>query len=406
MTCFVMCLHHVLLQFILLCLVTCASIVFGQQCADQCSCSKTTKGFTIANCIFQDIQQMQNSVLPRDTVNLSVRFTDHVNINEESFKNVDYTDLEALKLEHCNIGTVSENSFSHFANLITLELDSNKVDSIDTDGFYGLINLDTLNLASNFISSLGDKAFNGLSLSTLELSDNNIPTLTAQMLSGLQVTDIIFKSNKLSRIISATLEPIRGTVTRITIMNNGVTMDLDEDTFKNINLELLRVSHHSIKEHNFLKHVKTETLDISNNKFFSTDFNIYPNLISVQNADLSNIGIEYLSEDKFTSLTGLTKLNLSHNNIFILDGDAFKVMPLLSKLILNYNPIIRIRRDFGDYLTNLRELSLRGCQLADLTDPTPFVSMTSLQVLDMRDNLIQVSIVNPNKIEIEKSYSV
>ena len=113
-----------------------------------------------------------------------------------------------------------------------------------------------------------------------------------------------------------------------------------------------------------------------------------------------------MSEDKFTSLTGLTKLNLSHNNIFILDGGAFKVMLLLNKLNLNYNPIIRLRRGFGDYLTNLRELSLRGCQLADLTDPTPFVSMTSLQVLDMRDNLIQVSIFSPNRIEIEKSYSV
>ena len=288
MTCFVVFLHNLPLQFILLCLVTCESTVFGQECPDQCSCSKTKKGFTIANCIFQDIQQIQYSMLPRDTVNLSVRFTDHVDINEESFKNVDYTNLEALKLEHCNIGTVSENSFSHFPKLITLKLDSNNVDSIDTDGL--LITLDTLSLTSNFISTLGDKAFNGLSLSTLELSGNSISTLTAQMLSGLKVTDIIFKFNKLSRLTSATLEPLRDAVTRITIMNNGVTMDLTKTTFKNINLELLRISHHSIKQHNFLEHVKTESLDISNNKFFSTDFNTYPDLISVQNADLSNIG--------------------------------------------------------------------------------------------------------------------
>ena len=390
MACFVLYQNNVLLQFILLYLATCATIESGQPCPDQCSCNETDKGFTMAKCTFQDIQQLQDSTLPRDTTNLSISFTDHVDINEESFKDLYYINLEVLRLENCNIESLSENSFSSFVNLIKLELHANIIDSIDTAGFYGLISLNTLNLTFNEISTLSNQAFNGLSLSTLELSNNNIPTLTAQIFSGFQVTDIIFKANKLPKLTSATLEPIKDTVTRIIILDNGVTLDLDEDTFKNINLQLLRISEHSIKQHYFLKHVNTEILDISNNKLFSTDFNMYPNLISVQNADLSNIGIEFLSNEKFTSLGGLVELNLSHNNIFILGGDAFEAMPALSKLNLSFNPIIRISRDFGDYLPELRELLLRGCQLAELNDPAPFAPMTKLQVLDLRDNLIQV----------------
>ena len=143
-------------------------------------------------------------------------------------------------------------------------------------------------------------------------------------------------------------------------------------------------------QHNFLKQVNTDTLDISKNKFYSTDFYTYPSLVSVQKADLSAIGIEFLSDDKFSSFSGLTELNLSHNEIFILDGDAFKVMPALRVLSVSYNPIIRISRRFGDYLTNLKELHMKGCKLAELTEPSPFSSLNNLQILDLRDNLIQV----------------
>ena len=324
-------------------------------------------------------------------VSLTINFDEDVEINDQSFSNLDSAKLESLKLEGCHIESLSDNSFSHLVNLITLELHDNSIDAIETNGFYGLNKLTLLNLTSNTIYDINKDAFNGLSLDTLEFNGNSMPTLTAQMLTGFQVTNIIFKANKLSALSSSTLDPIRNTVARITISDNGVILALEESTFKNLKLQLLRITRNSVTQHNFLKQVNTHTLDISRNKFYSTDFYNYPALDSVRKADLSAIGIEFLSDNKFSSFSGLRELNLSHNKIVILDGEAFKMMPALRVLSVSYNPIIRISRRFGDYLTNLKELYMKGCILAELIEPSPFISMTNLEILDLRDNLIQVT---------------
>ena len=358
----------------------------GQPCPQQCACN----GLTEVSCAFRNIKDLRDSRLPPDIVSLTINFEEHVEINDQSFINLDSAKLESLKLEGCLIESLSDNSFSHLANLITLELHENNIDAIERNGFYGLNKLTSLNLTSNTINDINKDAFDGLSLDTLEFNGNSMPTLTAQMLTGLQVTDIIFKANKLSALSSSTLDPIRNTVARITISDNGVILTLAESTFENLNIQLLRITDNSVTQHNFLKQVNTTTLDISKNKFYSTDFYTYPTLVSVQKADLSAIGIEFLSDNKFSSFSGLLELNLSHNEIFILDGDAFKVMPALTVLSVSYNPIIRISKRFGEYLTNLKELHMRGCKLTELMEPSLFSSMNNLQILDLRDNLIQV----------------
>ena len=374
------------LRFAVLYFITCTMSSLGQPCPQQCACN----GLTEISCAFRNMKELRDSRLPPDMVSLTINFEEHVEINDQSFINLDSANLEALELEGCNIESLSHNSFSHLVNLITLELHDNSIDAIETNGFYGLNKLTVLNLTSNTINDINKDAFNGLSLVTLEFNGNSMPTLTAQMLTGLQVTNIIFKANKLSTLSPSTLEPIRNTVTRITISDNGVILKLEESTFENLNLQLLRITQNSVMQHNFLKQVNTDTLDISKNKFYSTDFYTYPSLVSVQKADLSAIGIEFLSDDKFSSFSGLTELNLSHNEIFILDGEAFKVMPALRVLSVSYNPVIRISRRFGDYLTNLKELHMKGCKLAGLIEPSPFSSLNNLQILDLRDNLIQV----------------
>ena len=374
------------LRFVVLYFITCAMPSVAQLCPQQCSCN----GLTEVSCAFRNIEELRDSRLPPGMVSLTINFEEHVEINDQSFINLDSAKLEALKLEGCNIESLSDNSFSHFVNLITLELHDNNIDAIEMNGFYGLNKLTSLNLTSNTINNINKDAFNGLSLDTLEFNGNSMPTLTAKMLTGLEVTDIIFKANKLSALSSLTLDPIRKTVSRITISDNGFILTLAESTFGNLRLKLLRITDNSVTQHNFLEQVNTSTLDISRNKFYSTDFYTYPTLVSVQKADLSAIGIEILSDNKFSSFSGLKELNLSHNEIVILDGDAFKVMPSLIVLSVSYNPIIRISRRFGDYLTNLKELYMKGCKLAELMEPSPFSSMNNLQILDLRDNLIQV----------------
>ena len=390
-----------LFPFIVVCFITCATPAVGQSCPQQCSCTRTDIGLISATCTYGTIQELLSSNVPEEMVSLSIKFEDQVTIDDQTFITLDGANLESLKLEGCNIESLSDNSFSHLVNLITLELHSNTIDAIQKDGFYGLKKLTTLKLSSNSISDINREAFNGLSLDTLDFNDNTMPTLSAEMLTGLQVTNIIFKTNKLSSLTSTTLEPIRNTVTSITISDNRAALTLDERTFHDLNLQLLRITN-SIKQHNFLKQVKTERLDISNNEFYSTDFYTYPTLASVHTADLSAIGIEFLSEDKFFSFTGLEELNLSHNEIFILDGDAFETMPTLEVLSVSYNPVIRVSRRFGDYLTNLKELHMRGCRLAELVDPSPFLSMINLQILDLRDNLIQVRNINKSLLHLIK----
>ena len=202
--------------------------------------------------------------------------------------------------------------------------------------------------------------------------------------------NLILKATRLKELTSETLEPIRNYVRQVSIVNNGAELLIEDDAFQNTHLDLLEVSQQSISQHGFLKSVSTRTLNLSGNRLLSTSFDVYPRLISVTVAILSDIGMEYLSEDQFVSLTGLSLLDLSHNKVFILDGDAFQKTPRLRTLILDYNPIIRISHGFGDNLRNLVTLSLRGGKLSEWIDPRPLSPMTSLRHLDIRDNLIQV----------------
>ncbi len=378
------------MKLILCCLLVRLTSALADQCAEHCDCETTPERFRALKCSYQSVDEFRDSELPPRVLRLSVSFTQHVNLNEQSFADKDYFTLETLVLENCNIGSISERSFSPFRNLLNLQLFSNRIESIDSGAFVGLENLSALNLTSNTVTSVGDESFSGLSLDVLHLRDNSVPTLTAQSFSGLQARRLNLSANKLTRITSKVLEPLKSELREISILDNGLTLDIDEDTFKNTNLQVLQISQHSSTQCNFLRYVRTVTLDLSSNQLHSTDFNTFPSLVSVQRANLSNIGIEYLSEHKFESLSGLRELDLSHNNIFILDGEAFSELRRLRTLLLDHNPIIRISRHFGASLGGLEDLSLRGCQLAELADPEPFLPMSSLQKLDLGRNLIQV----------------
>ncbi len=374
--------------FLTTCLLQAASPQqVDENCPRYCSCFRTTNGVSV-NCNYQRLSDLHSLVFPPDTFYLEFSFNALAEINSNTVPNL--PGLRFLKIEECQVGSVGADSFSHLPKLQNLTLNGNQIQDIHKDAFRGLTNLRHLLLERNIIRNLEDGVFDSLQLESLYLTNNNVHQLSAGTFSGLVVSDLSLGGNSLSSLTSEMLQPVKTVLTEFTLDNNKLPLEIDIDTFSNTNLRELNLRNSSLTNHEFLKNVAAESLNIGQNQFQNLDLSPYAGLASVRFLNLADVGIEFLDDETLSPFSGVTQLDLSNNRISVLGGSVFRHVPNLLELDLMGNPIMQLSASFGEHLTKLRKLGMRGCSLSDFTNPSPFLPMISLQELDLGNNRIQV----------------
>ena len=358
-----------------------------KDCPRYCTCYRVTNGVSV-NCNYQRLSNMKDMVFPADTFYLDFSFNSLSEISRDAIPNL--PSLTILKIEECQVSSIDADSFAHLPNLQNITLNGNQIQDMHKDAFRGLRSLRHLFLEKNNIRHLEDGVFDSLALEQLYLTENNIQQITTGTFNGLMVSDLRMGGNKISSLTSEMLQPIKERLTVFIIDKNEVPLEIDINTFTDMYLQVLKLSHSQITNHGFLKNVATQTLHISGNPFRTFDFSPYTNLANVQQLNIADVGIEFLEEETLSPFQGLINLDLSENKIMVLSSKVWQKVPNLEKLDLTGNPIMQFSNSFGRYLTRLNTLQLTGCKLSELTNPTPFTPMVNLQKLDVRGNNIQV----------------
>lgn len=185
-----------------------------------------------------------------------------------------------------------------------LDFSHNRIQTIHKLAFEGANNLETLNLSHNAIEALEENLFQNLAmLKLLNVSHNNISRIDSTSLSvNLVVLDL--SNNNLSNI-----ERVFEKTTKLTYLN------LAFNPFGNVNIEtfaympdlehlnLRRTNISSIELGTFSHHEKLVSLDLSDNRLQTFDFNLF---------------IPILPELKSLSLAGnqLSELSGFENKLF------------------------------------------------------------------------------------------
>lgn len=134
--------------------------------------------------------------------------------------------------------------------------------------------------------------------------------------------------------------------------------------------------------------------------YFSIEDEIFKNMSTLQNLQLSYNNIGLLTKKTFIGLSNLTRLNLKNTSLYQIDNGAFLPLKKLQhlNLINNVFPLfMRLTADLFEGLTNLKVLLLGGCSIRNLTvTPSLFTHVPNLLHLGLERN--QLHVIPPGQI--------
>lgn len=316
-------------------------------------------------------------------------------IEDYTFRNM--SGLHDLDLSSADLQTLGERAFDGLSNLVELrlpnnglarlapfppsvtklDLTGNKVQYLSSGSFASLSKLTWLNLRGNGLQRAENDAFRGLfALKWLDVSYNSMPSLSPDLLSPLvSLTFFNASNNKIKLPISK--------VSLFASQQNLATLDLSNNNMDSISWRML-TGLNSVKYFN-LSH---NNLGVCFGNCTCSE-EVFSNLGTVEEIDLSSNGITVLPRKLFHNLTVLRVLRLSKNGFLSWDNlDLFSGDRSLVSLFLDSNQISLLNSTSFANLPSLRSVNLRDNPLACSCDMVWFrkwINATQIELSDLSE---------------------
>ncbi|KAL3853139.1 hypothetical protein ACJMK2_016709 [Sinanodonta woodiana] len=404
--------------------------------------------------------------LPLDAQEIDFSVNNLMVTEIDAFKSFPY--LTYLSLANNNIDHIPSKGFSNLQYLKELDFTGNLLENISEETFYGLRELEVLKgletnqilvnafgvfdklrmlsitIASEIVpensfetllvhtlkikimkaKSLPDSIFNfdKNTLTKLTIESKSLLTLPANLLSGLRLlkvfilqtqnlhtlpnnlfhdvdvcTVVMCKPVNLREIETHGVKSLprdlfqgQESIERITI--RGIE-DLPAGIFNNLvtldDLDLSESRLPFISQNLFSSMSSLKTLTLRSCNLMSVTDNIFQGLTSLMNLDVSNNSIQNLANCSFAPFRySLERLNLSTNNLTDLDRHAFKDMNYLTFLDIADNRLKNLSPDVFYDLIRIRSLSLRNNFMTSLP-VLIFRSQRNLREVDLSGNFLE-----------------
>ncbi|XP_044745325.1 toll-like receptor 6 [Coccinella septempunctata] len=287
----------------------------------------------------------------------------------EAALNIDFENIENLKLQNCNITAgfvevVSNFTTHHIEKLILSSV--NFEEDLDLGNFSGT-NLHTLELTEVDIN-YGIRLFQDQSnLNILNLRSNHIKLLKENTFENLvKLVSLDLSDNDLVYLHSDTFKGLSD-LTHLFLMQNHIEF-LEKPIFRDL--------------------IKLSTLDLSHNNICLLHRDILKPLKSLREINLdNNEGLE-LDDYLFSNFPELRKVTMRSCNLKKLPGNIFSGSPKISRIDLQKNSISSLPNYLFDGLTNLETLILTDNELLSIHS-SAFNSLSGLKKLDLSNNKLQ-----------------
>ncbi|XP_068240515.1 uncharacterized protein [Palaemon carinicauda] len=336
-------------------------------------------------------------------------------LTSKSFENFGgHRKLEALKLNHNNVGKLSKGMFKDLPSLRELYMSHNSIKSsyegqvwnlpklrvldmahndleiVDVLLLEGVPQLSNLDLSFNMIANIGENAFTELSyLENLNMSFNSITKIPKNAFSELgELFELELSFNELMSLENGMFRGLTS-LQYLHITHNQI-ITIEEDVFLDTpNLKFLELSS------NFVQNIPKEALTkltsliilkLGQNVINKITDGYLSGLRIVEHLDLSQNHIQTLSETAFRDMSVLRDLDLSTNFIQSLHPDMFSNTKLLEKLNISHNYISDLGEKTFTHSKRLRILDITNNSLTELGEEVR--GLLALQGLFMSHNYI------------------
>ncbi len=282
-----------------------------------------------------------------------------------------------LDASHNSINNLTYNDLRYFTQLRWLNMSVNKLTHLDPDTFEGPgSSLTFLDLSINSFSGIPDASFIRLDrLESLLLSACTVPGDLGQgfrnltRLKYLSLAAFKFKnfstsffSNFVPDMTSVPLEKLILDFSTIETIHNFTFSRFSRMTTLSVsNVELT-----TIEKQSFHGLSNLQTLILNTN--YVKDFdNVFSNLSSLENLDLSSNHIELLAPGMFDDLHRLQSLELYPNPVTRIHNGAFASQGILTSLKLGGSGFLLLDPGAFEGLVKLEDLHMNGAGLANLS---------------------------------------
>ena len=338
---------------------------------------------------FSGFPQIKVSRLRFQYLNLS-------KVSKDDFLPLAKNRVLTFDLSHNNLKVLSACVFQHLRLVSRLRLSFNSIRNLTLSAFVGMESLTELYLTgcgirglSGFLDNITNmKADNRIpSLKSLTLPNNHSSILPHEVFLGLNQPTVLHLKSSNTCIAHTSNASFKGLVSlqKIDLSHNKL-YSVNANLFSHIpNLQTLLLSSNKMQVlspdqlsgFNSLKY-----FDLSDNSMRDFEKGVW-DLPSLDTLDLSNINIELLKTVSFTGLTNLRKLILSSNPIQNLVYDTFGSLESLEDIDLSWlGQLSGFAQPFRSS-SSLLSLNLSHSKLGDIR--RSFQGLTSLQMLKLSD---------------------
>lgn len=369
---------------------------------------------------------------------------DSLEVNCANSGLIEYPDFKSLPIEHVDLSSnyfveFPSSQLSKYDSLIYLDLSNNHIEYLDADALLGFNALRTLILANNTINRWlnlnPNTAFmSSMSLQRLVLSGNSLETFNMdddqQVIISESLTHLELENCAITKAGGDILMQNMPNLERLNLNKNslGVLKTLPSKSLRVLELsscnlqkiprsllaglpalEYLKLSWNTALQVGRSERLDSHTLnelDLSYCSLDEIDLSVLP---SLQHLRLRGNMLRSLTGQTFENNSMLETIDLSRNSLRSLEAETFYKLKKLSSLDLAYNEIARLDRNvfrtndnlvtlnlshnvldkFTKLISNsLRDINLSWCEII-VIDGTAFSSLSSLQKLDLSNNLIR-----------------
>ncbi|KFM66468.1 Protein toll, partial [Stegodyphus mimosarum] len=391
--------------FCLLCIL--CNLTNAQVFANECDLSRIDDVSSVAmTCRVRTLQHLSDA----SKTNLDASIFLSIYCDDYSSENVisngtfsKFGNVEALRIENCNIPAFPDNAFWDLCNLVNLSVSLNKTNSkiisFREETFGNLQKLQRLELSYNNLVVLPPNLFCNLeSLKVLNLTHSELDDArniglgsieTTQCLPELIVLDLSY--NILKSIPDGIFSSLVSL--KILYLNNNQLSELYPYAFsglsrlQSLDLSNNRISH--LPEQIFQQSSDILELYLQNNSLSSLTPRVFQGLRQLVGLNLSYNALEnVISSETLADLSRLFVLDLNHNRFQLVTVTNFHLIRSLQILYLSFNSVRNITDNSFASLRNLHTLTLAGNKIRYISSDT-FSGLESLNYLSLSNNDIE-----------------
>lgn len=372
---------------------------------------------------FNQLRDIQGSLFKHNSVLRTLALDNNLIANLQAGCFQELVELRDLRLQRNLLKRVQRGVFYSFPSLQELDLEYNRIEQLEPQALQSLVSLQYLNLQGNRLIEVGDSLLSGFpsSLKHVQLNHNQILNIHNGGLKGQTQLEVIWINyNKLQKLSTgifndltnceklylqynelATIEPgVFQSMSQLVYLNleHNNLAQLSIDLFRGANqLSELHLAHNHIMDieaYAFSSLPSLRFLSLSNNQIYVLRQNVFnrndlkaKEPLPIEQLSLSNVMIEELEMDTFSSLRQLKSLDLGENNLDI------------SKLNLtNLNGLIELILKGNNLTVSVAELC-KAKQLEQLDASNTHFSLKLLnRIVACLPNLRRLSL-NENELE-------